>query len=293
MLREVGADEVARDRADAEDQGVEQALRARADVFGEELVDEDVHRGEEEGVADAVQDVDRDGQGRLGHEGEHGEPRRVAQDADNHGRPPAERLEDVAQERHRADLGDLADAHDRHHPVARDADAGVVPVDPRRAREESLGPHEVSLMHRRVDERHHEQHQDEGVLQQPNRFEPCQAVAAGGIDRFRRRVRQGEAERGEQQRGDARREERVAGRVAERLTLEGVFRVERRLEPVAEADRAERRHRRPVDEDEDERPGGGDPADGAPQPDPAELLAVLEVGEGDGVRDRDGRDVEE
>ena len=36
---------------------------------------------------------------------------------------PAQRLQDIAQERHRADLGDLADAHDRHDPVAGNADA--------------------------------------------------------------------------------------------------------------------------------------------------------------------------
>ena len=49
------ADQVGDERPDAEDQHVEQPLGARPHVLREELVHEDVHGGEEERVADAVQ----------------------------------------------------------------------------------------------------------------------------------------------------------------------------------------------------------------------------------------------
>ena len=55
----------------------------------------------------------------------------VAEDADDHRRAPAEALQRRAEDEHREDLRDLADAHDRHDPVAGDADAAAPCAVPR------------------------------------------------------------------------------------------------------------------------------------------------------------------
>ena len=55
FLQQPAAGEVGHERPDAEDEHVEQPLGAAANVFGEVLVHEDVDGGEEEGVADAVE----------------------------------------------------------------------------------------------------------------------------------------------------------------------------------------------------------------------------------------------
>lgn len=51
--------------AEAEDEKVEEGLGAGADVFGEGGVDEDIEGGEEEGVADAVEDLNGDDHGLI------------------------------------------------------------------------------------------------------------------------------------------------------------------------------------------------------------------------------------
>src|SRR5262249_25483998 len=63
---EPAADQVRGKRTEAENQRVEQSLGAGADVLGEELVYEDVHRSEEESVANAVDDINHDGRHLLG-----------------------------------------------------------------------------------------------------------------------------------------------------------------------------------------------------------------------------------
>ena len=68
----------------------------------------------------------------------------------DHRRPPAEPLQERAEHGHRADLGELADAHHRHDPVAGNADAAL---------EEAPGADEVALVHRGVEERDEEEHQ--------------------------------------------------------------------------------------------------------------------------------------
>ena len=79
------------------------------------------------------------------------------------------------------------------------------------------------------------------------------------------------------------------------MAVPGLQRRQGRAQPRDEpAGLRHRRHLRPVDRDEDERPARGDPADRPPDADPAELvLRVLQVGERDGVRHREGRHVEE
>ena len=67
-----------------------------------------------------------------------------------------------------------------------------------------------------------------------------------------------------------------------------------RSQPVDEALRVGCIHLVPVHQDERERPRRQNPADGAAHPHDAELLLrILHVGEGDGVRDRDGRHIEQ
>jgi len=67
--------------------------RWRAHPSGE-FIDEDVHRREEERVADPVQDVDEnDDVLMLRQERKHREARRMAEDADDHRGAPAERLQ--------------------------------------------------------------------------------------------------------------------------------------------------------------------------------------------------------
>ena len=79
----------------------------------------------------------------VGEQREHPEPRGMAEDTEDHRGAPAEAFQDITEDRHCADLGDLADAHHRHDPLRRDADLFD---------EEVAGQHEVAHVHRRIDE---------------------------------------------------------------------------------------------------------------------------------------------
>ena len=77
-----------------QDHHVEQSLRTGANVLGKILVDEDVNRGEEEGVADAVQYLyEHDERRVLWEERVDRKARSVSQYADNHRGAPTESLE--------------------------------------------------------------------------------------------------------------------------------------------------------------------------------------------------------
>src|SRR5262249_25786219 len=167
-ILEDAAQEVRGERADAEDQDVEQTLGTGAHVLWEELVDEDVDGGKEKGVADAMHRVDQDGRRGLWPEGEDGEAGAVAEDAEDHGPAPAEAFEDVAEEEDRQDFGDLADLHDGADPVGGDVDEAAVAA----WAEEGEGPEEEALVHGRVDECDDEKDEDEGPAQIAHGFEP-------------------------------------------------------------------------------------------------------------------------
>ncbi len=91
----------------------------------------------------------------LREEGVHSEARRVSQDSEDHRRTPAEPLERRGENSHREDLGDLTDTHDRHDPVAGNTHAASLCL----GRQEDAGPVEVTVVHKRVHERHEPQHE--------------------------------------------------------------------------------------------------------------------------------------
>src|ERR1700692_879631 len=63
--------------------------------------------------------------------------------------------------------------------------------------------------------------------------------------------------------------------------------------PVLDSLRIRGMHLGPINENESKRPCGKNPAEGAAHADETELLLrVLHVGKGDGICDRDGRDIE-
>ena len=247
--------------ANTEDEEVEEGLGAGADVFGEGCVDEDVEGGEEEGVADAVEDLDGDDHGLIfGHEGEYAKAGGVAEDAEGHGGLPTEAGEEPAEDGHGEDFGDLADGHDGHDPLRFDADGG--------AAEEAAGHDEVAVVDGGVDEGDDEEDEEEGFFEEGDGAEPGE-TAFTGLGGFGRGVGEAEAVGGEGEGGDAGDEEDVAGG-------SDSFGTDFALK------------------DEVEGPGGEHPADGAAHADDAEfLLRVLQVAEGQGVGDGDGGDVEE
>src|SRR5258708_2214022 len=107
-------------QARSEHQQVEQSLRACANVMRKDRVHEDIEGREEEGVADAVKNLDRDDERlvfRLVEEGEHGEAHRMTEDAENHRPFPADFLEHSAEDEHRRALSHLADGGDPHDPI--------------------------------------------------------------------------------------------------------------------------------------------------------------------------------
>ena len=158
--------------ADAEDEEVEEGLGTGADVFGEGGVDEDVEGGEEEGVADAVEDLDGDDHGLIfGHEGEDAEAGGVAEDAEGHGGFPTKAGEEPAEDSHGEDFGDLADGHDGHDPLGFDADGG--------AAEEAAGHDEVAVVNGRVDEGDDEEDEEEGFFEEGDGAEPGEAAFTG------------------------------------------------------------------------------------------------------------------
>src|SRR5687768_4591282 len=123
-------------------------------------------------------------------------------------------------------------------------------------------------------------------------FEPSQALGATFAGFLWRGVRQGEAEQGKENRGDASHDVGPSGEALGRFAGEGIC--ENGADPFLESNLAERSHFIPIDEDEDEGPGGEDPTDGtAHADDPEFLLCILHISEGDGIGDRDGGDVEE
>jgi hypothetical protein len=124
--------------ADPQDQQVEQALGAGADVLGEHRVDEDIDRGEEEGVADPVQQLHRhDHRDAVGEEGEDRETGGVAQHADDHGDLPSQSRQHAAQQEHGQDLGHLAQAQHHHAEIA---------GDPHPVGQEGVCHHEVAVV---------------------------------------------------------------------------------------------------------------------------------------------------
>ena len=153
------------DDADAEDQEIEQPLGAGAHILRECRIDEDVHGCEEEGVADAVQQLDGDDRGdAVGEEGEGQEARGVAEDADDHRGFPAEADQHVTEHEHGDDLGDLAEALHEHRDVCVDADAlGEVVID----------HHEVAVVDGAVDEGDDEEHEDGGDAEKLDCLAPC------------------------------------------------------------------------------------------------------------------------
>jgi hypothetical protein len=71
--------------------------------------------------------------------------------------------EEPAEDGHRRDLGDLADAHHGHDPLGRDAHCLTA--------KEAAGHEEVAVVDRRVDEGDDEEHEQEGLAQELRRFD--------------------------------------------------------------------------------------------------------------------------
>ena len=76
----------------------------------------------------------------------------MAENADDHCHSPAQRLQDVAKKEHGDDLGDLPDLHHRPDPVGGNINHAAVPF----GTEKRKCPDEEALMHRGIDEGHHE-----------------------------------------------------------------------------------------------------------------------------------------
>ena len=62
------------------------------------LIDEDIHRGEKEGVTDSVEQLYEHNRRGLGPERINGKTRGVAENADHHSGSPAKPLEGSAQD---------------------------------------------------------------------------------------------------------------------------------------------------------------------------------------------------
>lgn len=235
--------------AEAENEEVEEGLGAGTDVFGEGRVDEDVEGGKEEGVADAMEDLDGDDHGLiLRHKGEHAEAGSVAEDAEGHGGLPTEAGKEPAEDGHGEDFGNLADGHDGHDPLGFDADG--------RAAEEAAGHDEVTVVDGRVDESDDEEDEEEGFFEEGDGAEPGEA-AFTGLSGLGRGVGEAEAVGGESEGRNARDEEDVAGG-------SDSFGTDFALKNEVEG------------------PGGEHPTDGAAHADDAEFfLRVLQVAEGE------------
>ncbi len=122
LLDQIRTDKISDEGTGTQNHHVEQPLSTRPDILREELIHKDVDRRKEEGVADAVNDVDGDDQRLdLRHESKDGEANSMAQNADHHGGPPPQSLECRSQNEHGQNFCHLADAHDRRNPVARDS----------------------------------------------------------------------------------------------------------------------------------------------------------------------------
>ena len=197
----------------------------------------------------------------LRHEGEHGKPSRMPEDAEDHRRLPAEPGEHAAQHRHREDLGHLPDAHHRHDPLLRDV-GGVLVT------KEIAGEQEIAVVDHRIDERGHEENEQERLREVFRGLEPRQPSFARGRLLWRR-VRQCEAVGRQQQGRDARDEEDI--RFCGRCCRAGLS-----------------------FQQEEQWPGGQNPADRAAHPHQTELLlGVLHVRERDRIGDRDRGNIEQ
>ena len=182
---------------------------------------------------------------------------------------------------HGRDLGDLADAHRRRDPVLGNADL----------REEGTRPEEVAISGR-ASPRNVTMNRTRMLgtarsLRDSRGAKADPAPFAGGVRG------KSQAKRRENERGDPGDQERAGQGGFHRRP--GLGRSQRLPDPGNETPGlGDRRHLRPVDRDEDERPARRDPADRAPDPDKAEVfLGVLDIGKRDRVGDRHGRHVEE
>src|ERR1043166_5495983 len=151
--------ETIRDKwAKPEDHQVKQSLSAGTRVLREKFVHENVNRCKKECVANAVKNVHRHDESLVLREKcEHGETRRVSQDADNHRRLPTESFERCAEHEHGENFRDLANTHHRHDPIAWNAHAALFDG----SAEKTSGPVEKQIVHRRVNERDQPQNQNE------------------------------------------------------------------------------------------------------------------------------------
>ena len=238
-----------------------------------------------------MQHLDQDDQPRVLREIRvNAEPGRVAENADDHRRLPAQLDEHRAEHEHREDLGDLADAHDRRDPVAGDADLLAL--------EEDARPVEIAVVHESIDQCHDPEDQDERMTEHLERFQPGQPFpVAARHSRFDQPSSAG-----------------VCGSIrlnaaSKSDATPATTNVQRVLCLRASPTRGVpstvpsqftnpwgflRADLLPVHHDEHERPRRQNPADRAAHPDQAELLLrVLHVRERDRVRDGDRRDVKQ
>src|SRR5947199_5573228 len=111
VLHQVRADRISDEGANAKNHDVEQTLGGGTHVFGKIFIHENVNRGEEKGVTNAVQSLDQHYEsGMIGEESIDRKTSGVPQDAADHRGPPSEPFQSRPQNKHGEDFGDLADA---------------------------------------------------------------------------------------------------------------------------------------------------------------------------------------
>ena len=199
--------------------------------------------------------------GGGGEKGEDEEAGSVAEDADDKSGAPAEFGEDFAENEHREDFGDLAQAHDDGGPCGVDLGGGQGFAD------ESAGHDKITVMDGGINEGGNEEDEDGRDGEEFASFQPSETVRTSAFVRWR--MGQSEAEDGENDAGHAGDQEDASGGIDD---FAGGFSVQ----------------------DVSNRPCRKNPADGATHADKAEfLVSALHVGEGDGVRNGNGRHVKQ
>lgn len=177
--------------SEAKDKEIEQTLGAGADILGECRIDEDIERGEEEGITDAVQNLDNNDDGLVfRQEGKDREPQGVAENAKNHRGLPAQFGEEIPQNGHGSDFRNLPDAHHRHDPLRLDAD--------RVTAQKATGHQKVAIVDGGVNEGDNKENQQERFFQKGQSAQPSQRSAF--TSRFGRSVGELEAEDRERKR---------------------------------------------------------------------------------------------